>query len=73
MTKLHLTYYTSYYANYKNIPKDFLCVGISRFVPETFKYSNYNNFIWNKDNFLAPSIQLLSDIKNNKIDEDEYS
>lgn len=73
MTKLNLKYYTSYYANFRNIPKDYLCVAISRFVPEVFKSSNYINFLWNKDNFLAPSKQLLSEVKSGSINQEEYS
>lgn len=73
MIKLNLQYYTSYYSNFRNIPKDYLCIGISRFVPIEFKNSDYRNFIWASDNFLAPSESLLYDIKSDKITQEEYS
>lgn len=73
MVKLHLKYYTSYYANFENIPKDYLCIGISRIIPEGFRTSEYSNFIYTPDNFLAPSYQLLRDVKDGNISQEEYS
>lgn len=73
MDTLKHSYFTSYYANYRNVPKDFLCVGISRIIPNYFKDSQFENFIWSKDNFMAPSLELLLDKKNGKISEEEYS
>ena len=32
-----MKFYTSYYGNYKSIPTDYYCVGISRYCPDGFK------------------------------------
>ena len=53
--------FTSYYANYKNIPSNYLCIGISRVCPEWFANANLPNFIFIKSNFMAPSFDLLND------------
>lgn len=69
-----MKHFTSYYANYRNIPKSYLCIGISRVCPEWF-YQNRDelkNFLWVKDNFLAPSEELLSGAKHGSIDIAEY-
>lgn len=64
--------FTSYYANYKNIPKSYLCIGISRYCPEWFETNPPDNFFFTKSNFLAPSEELLNDIKSNSITQEEY-
>lgn len=63
-------FYTSYYANYRKIPKNFFCVGISRVCPDGFK--DGGNFMFVEGNVLAPSRDLLDDIKHGRIGEDEY-
>lgn len=65
-----IDFYTSYYANYENIPKNYICVPISRVVPDGF--SDYPNITIIKDNFIAPDDNLLFDYKNGRIDEIEY-
>lgn len=65
-----MKFYTSYYTNFKNIPKNFLCVQISRTCPGSLE--DNENFVAVKDCILAPSAELLSDKKSNKISEDEY-
>lgn len=65
-------FYTSYYANYNNIPKNYMCIGISQYCPEWFKNNDLKNFLWVKDNVFAPSAELLADSKSGQIDQDEY-
>ena len=65
--------YTSYYANIKNIPADYLMVGISQFCPDWLKENQPDNFLFVKGNFLAPTIELLNDIKSGKISRDVYT
>lgn len=69
-----INFYTSYYANLKNIPKTYLCLGISYICPEWLREYNdeHPNFLFIKNKCLAPSQELLFDIKNNKISEEEY-
>jgi len=64
--------YTSYYANIKNIPTNYLMVGISQFCPEWLKYDAPDNFLFVACNFLAPTKELLNDIKSGNIDPSEY-
>ena len=64
--------FTSYYANMKNIPSNYMMVGISRTCPEWLQVNQPSNFFWTKDNALAPPASLLSDMKSGKINEDEY-
>ena len=64
--------FTSYYANMRNIPSDYMMVGISRTCPEWLKDNQPSNFFWTKDNALAPPESLLSDMKSGKINEVEY-
>lgn len=64
--------YTSYYANYQNIPKDLYCIGISRMCPEWFKNNHLTNFVHYKNNFLAPSEKLLSSFKADECTEEDY-
>lgn len=69
-----MNFYTSYYANLKNIPMDFACIGISRICPEWLSGDKVQgNFYFFDDNPFAPSIDLLSDIKSCKIDQREYT
>lgn len=65
--------FTSYYANYRNIPKSYICIGISRVCPEWFAdNSSLDNFMFIKSNFLAPSEELLNSYKNNSITQEDY-
>ena len=64
--------YTSYYANIKNIPANYLMVGISQFCPEWLKDNAPDNFLFMRGNFLAPTKELLNDIKSGNIDQFEY-
>ena len=65
--------YTSYYANMKNIPTNYLMVGISQYCPEWLKEDAPDNFMWVKGNFLAPDKELLDDIKSGRIDHKTYT
>lgn len=65
-----MKYFTSYYGNYKNIPKNYMCVQISRTCPEGLE--NNSNFSKIRNCILAPSEELLSDMKSGKITEEEY-
>ena len=69
-----MKHFTSYYANYRNIPKDYLCIGISRTCPEWFNINqeSLGNFYWVKDNVLAPPADLLDGFKHGSIDINEY-
>lgn len=67
-----MKHFTSYYANYKNIPKNYFCVGISRKCPEWFANNSLPNFFFIKNNFLAPSEKLLEGAKNGSIDISQY-
>ena len=69
-----MKHFTSYYANYRNIPKDYLCIGISRTCPEWFNINqeSLGNFYWVKDNVLSPPADLLDGFKNGSIDINEY-
>ena len=64
--------YTSYYPNMKNIPANYLMVGISQFCPEWLKDVAPDNFLFVRGNFLAPTKELLNDIKSGNIDPSEY-
>ena len=57
----------------KNIPANYLCVGISRVCPDWLIENEPANFLFVKSNILAPSSQLLSDIKSGKITQAEYT
>lgn len=69
-----MKFYTSYYGKYKDIPKDCMCIGISRSCP--FKDWNINNafsnFVFYKNNILAPSEDLLNGYKAGKYSEQDY-
>jgi hypothetical protein len=67
-----MKHFTSYYANFGNIPKDNMCVGISRTCPEYFNSNNIPNFLFTKNNILAPSEDLLYRFKNNELSEEDY-
>ena len=60
--------FTSYYANYRNIPEDFLCIGISRTVPDGFV--DKPNFI--HATLFAPPADLLHDMKSGNETEEGY-
>ena len=67
-----MKFYTSYYGNYKNIPTDYFCVGISRYCPDGFMNDDYKNFLFVRNNILAPEKELLDDMKSGKETEDGY-
>lgn len=65
--------FTSYYSNFNKIPKKYLCIGISRYIPKEFQTTEIDNFLYTPKNILAPSEELLSDIKQGKISQEEYA
>lgn len=65
-----IKFYTSYYANIKNIPKKCMIVPISLVIPEFIREMSDVTIV--KDNFIAPDGELLSDIKEGRIGEEEY-
>ena len=67
-----MQFFTSYYGNYKNIPKEYVCIGISRYCPEWFSKGNYDNFVFIKDTILAPDKDLLDDMKSGRETEEGY-
>lgn len=66
-----MKYFTSYYAKYSMIPKSYMCVAVSRTWPVSLESNQ--NFTAVKNNFLAPSAELLNDMKSGAINEDEYT
>ena len=66
-----MKHFTSYYANFPKIPKDYMCIGISRTCPDWLNNS-ISNFSFYGDNFLAPSQELLDGYKHGSIDIEEY-
>lgn len=68
-----MKHYTSYYANFGNIPKDYICIGISRTCPDWFKGNHISNFSFYKNNILAPSESILWNYKEGKITQEEYT
>ena len=67
-----MKFYTSYYANYRNIPANYMCVGISRTCPDGFNNPDNKNFLFVRDNILAPTKELLSDFKEGRETEEGY-
>ena len=67
-----MKFYTSYYGNYRNIPKNYMCIGISLYCPENLINSGHENFMFVEGNILAPDKCLLDDIKSGKETEDGY-
>ena len=67
-----MKHFTSYYANYNNIPKNYMCIGISRVCPEWFANNELENFTFVRDNFLAPSEELLQGYKDGTINQEQY-
>ena len=65
-----MKFYTSYYGNYKNIPKNLMCVQISRTCPDGLE--NNDNFTKVQNSILAPSDELLYNMKSGKLSETEY-
>lgn len=57
--------YTSYFSNWRNFPKNFKTVSISRFNQKWIKVDYH-------ETKLAPSADLLLKYKNNEISEEEY-
>ncbi len=68
-----MRYFTSYFANFRNIPKNFLCVGISRYYQDYFKRTDIENYLYVPNSILAPSEKLLKAMKLNLITEREYT
>lgn len=66
-----MKHFTSYYANFPKIPKDYMCIGISRTCPDWLQ-GNIPNFSFYRHNILAPSEYLLTQYKAGKISEEEY-
>lgn len=56
--------YTSYFAKMKKIPKEIKIISIARWTPKAIVLESYPD--------LFPSQQLLSDYKNNLINQEEY-
>jgi uncharacterized protein YeaO (DUF488 family) len=50
-----------------------LCIGISRFFPKEFQTTEIANFLYTPGTILAPSAELLNDIKSGKISNEEYT
>ena len=67
-----MKFYTSYYANFRHIPKDFMCIGISRYFQDYFKRTDIPNFLYTPNNVLAPSEKLLLAMKKGLITEEQY-
>jgi len=67
-----MKWYTSYYGNFRNIPQDILCIGISRSFPDYFRTTSIPNFMYTPRNILAPSAELLAGIKGGTVSEEEY-
>ena len=67
-----MKHFTSYYANLPKIPSNYMCIGISRYCPDWLKDTNIANFSFYRDNFLAPSEELLSAYKKGEVDIEEY-
>lgn len=67
-----MKFYTSYYGNYRNIPKDYVCIGISRYCPDWMRDPKFTNFSFTEDNLLAPEKDLLDDIKSGRETEEGY-
>lgn len=65
-----IKFYTSYYANIKNMPKKCMLVPISLVIPDFIREMSDVTIV--KNNFIAPDRELLDDIKSGKIDEVEY-
>ena len=65
--------YTSYYSNFPEIPVDYLCIGISRYIPQEFQTTTIKNFLYTPNSILAPTKQTLLDHKAGKIDDNEYA
>ena len=53
-----MTFYTSYYANLKNIPKEYITVSISGDIPDYIKEEVQ---VW--DRRLAPTLDLFNEYK----------
>lgn len=66
-----MKHFTSYYANFLNIPKDYLCIGITRSCPDYFN-DTIPNFLFVKDNVLSPSEDLTYRLAKGNISEDDY-
>lgn len=66
-----MKHFTSYYANYGNIPADYMCIGITEECPKGFSNS-LNNFMFTKGNILTPSSALLNDYTNHCITLDDF-
>lgn len=65
--------YTSCYSSFEKIPKDFLCIGISRYIPKELQTTEILNFLYTPNSILAPSEVLLKDMKEGRISNEEYT
>lgn len=65
--------YTSCYSNFSKFPSSWLCIGISRYTPKEFCTTDIQNYLYTPNNILAPSKELLEDIKNGRINQEEYT
>lgn len=65
--------YTSCYSRMNRFPDNWLCIGISRFIPNELQTTEIKNFLYTPNSILAPSKELLSDIKAGKINNEEYA
>jgi hypothetical protein len=61
-----MKFYTSYYANFWNIPKNYLCIGIDKKIPKPFQTTTIKNFLYTPNTILGPA-----DILNN-LPKEEY-
>lgn len=55
------------------IPESYLRIGISRFIPKELQTTAIKNFLYTPNNILAPSAELLNDIKSEMITNEEYA
>ena len=65
--------YTSCYSSFSRFPDNWLCIGISRYIPRELCTTSIHNFLYTPNNILAPSVGLLEDIKNGKITQEQYA
>lgn len=66
-----MKHFTSYYANYRNIPEDYMCVGITSVCPDGFS-NKIPNFTYTENNILTPSVDLQYKFKSGEIEINEY-
>lgn len=69
---MQIKLFTSFYDNFFKIPSDYICVGISRVIPENFRTNDIDNFIYAPENVLAPSLQIEDLFNKKSIDKTEF-